>query len=98
ITTDETVDKALARLRVLPSYGETDFVREVSTDEAYEWPGSKGKRHVVLIDSGVKYNIMRLLTERGCRVTALPPDAPADEILARSPDGIVFSPGPGDPA
>jgi len=55
----------------------------------------------VVIDSGVKYNIMRLLAERGCRVTAVPPDAPAEQILASAPggpDGIVFSPGPGDPA
>jgi carbamoyl-phosphate synthase small subunit len=115
ITTDEKVDEALARLRALPRYGETDLVREVSTDKPYEWPiaGRAGlksdplsggvirlqpDRHVVVIDSGVKYNIMRLLAQRGCRVTALPPDVPADEILAQFPDGIVFSPGPGDPA
>ncbi len=105
ITTDETTDEALARLSALPRYGEIDLVREVSTDKPYDWPSSPGvgvrpdrSRHVVVIDSGVKYNIMRLLAQRGCRVTALPPDAPADEILARSPDGIVFSPGPGDPA
>ncbi|MCH8052409.1 MAG: glutamine-hydrolyzing carbamoyl-phosphate synthase small subunit [Chloroflexi bacterium] len=54
-------------------------------------------RHVVVVDDGVKYNIMRLLAERGCRVTALPPDADAETILALSPDGILFSPGPGDP-
>ncbi len=98
ITTDETVGEALARLRALPRYGETDLVREVSTDKPYEWPGSRGKKHVVIVDSGVKYNIMRLLAQRGCRVTALPPDAPAEYILAQSPDGILFSPGPGDPA
>ena len=103
ITTDETANEALARLRALPRYGEVDLVREVSTDKAYDWPiagmvGLKPDRHVVVIDSGVKYNIMRLLAERGCRVTALPPDASAEQILARSPDGIVFSPGPGDPA
>jgi carbamoyl-phosphate synthase small subunit len=115
ITTDETVDEALARLRAVPRYGETDLVREVSTDKPYDWPvtgkgGAKPDplsggvarlhpdRHVVVIDSGVKYNIMRLLAQRGCRVTALPSDVPAGEILAQSPDGIVFSPGPGDPA
>jgi carbamoyl-phosphate synthase small subunit len=117
ITTDETVDQALARLRALPRYGEVDLVRAVSTDEPYEWATKtvshstdahlvteaeaeaiRQQRNVIVVDSGVKYNIMRLLAERGSRVTALPPDAPADEILARSPDGIVFSPGPGDPA
>ena len=105
ITTDETVEQALARLRTFPRYGETDLVREVSTDEPYDWPTSPSRgvrlqpdRHVVIVDSGVKYNIMRLLAQRGCRVTALPPDAPAEQILALSPDGVLFSPGPGDPA
>jgi carbamoyl-phosphate synthase small subunit len=105
ITTDETVDEALARLRALPRYGEVDLVREVSTDEPYDWPTPPSRgvtlqpdRHVVIVDDGVKYNIMRLLAQRGCRVTALPPDTPAEQILALSPDGVLFSPGPGDPA
>jgi carbamoyl-phosphate synthase small subunit len=97
ITTDETVDEALTRLHSLPRYGEVDLVRDVSTDAAYDWT-DVGRKHIAVIDSGVKYNIMRLLAERGCRVTALPPDTNADEILSQTPDGIVFSPGPGDPA
>ena len=104
ITTDESVDEALARLRAAPRYGETDLVRDVSTDRAYDWPTSPIRgvglqpdrsRHVVVIDSGVKYNIMRLLAERGCRVTALPPDAHAEQIR-RCPGRRP--PGPGDPA
>ncbi|HUF54029.1 MAG TPA: glutamine-hydrolyzing carbamoyl-phosphate synthase small subunit [Dehalococcoidia bacterium] len=59
--------------------------------------GGGKKHHVIVVDSGVKYNIMRLLSERGCRVTTLPPDASAQTILSLSPDGILFSPGPGDP-
>jgi len=105
ITKDETPEEALARLRSLPSYGETDLVREVATEEAYDWPrGRKSglepdpRYHVVVVDSGVKYNILRLLTDRGCRATTLPPDASAEAILAQKPDGILFSPGPGDPA
>jgi len=108
LTTDETAEQALARLRSRPAYGETDFVAEVSTDEPYEWPVSSptskarlqpGRpRQVVLVDSGVKYNIMRLLAARGCRVTALPSHASAEDVLSRKPDGVVFSPGPGDPA
>ena len=127
ITSDETAEEALARLRSLPRYGETDLVREVSTDKPYEWPitvetahrvqddallpqsPGHGKeqvssktsgrlRHVVVIDSGVKYNILRLLSQRRCRVTTLPAAAPADDVLSLKPDGIVFSPGPGDPA
>jgi len=114
LTTDETAEQALARLRSRPAYGETDFVSEVSTDKPYEWPptspskarlqpgrprhAASALRHVVLVDSGVKYNIMRLLAARGCRVTTLPSTASAEDVLSRKPDGVVFSPGPGDPA
>ena len=116
ITADETAAEALARLRDLPRYDDTDFVREVSTEKPYEWDaltsgpspargrgvtaeGGQGEGlHVVVIDSGVKYNIMRLLRERGCRVTTLPCTASADDILSLKPDGVLFSPGPGDPA
>jgi carbamoyl-phosphate synthase small subunit len=52
----------------------------------------------VVVDSGVKYNIMRLLALRGCRVTALPSHASSEDILSLEPDGVLFSPGPGDPA
>src|SRR5207247_2875312 len=88
----------LARLRAAPRHDETIFLREVSTDEPYEWQApSEPQRHVVVIDSGVKYNILRLLSDRGCRVTTLPAITSSEEILALKPDGIVFSPGPGDP-
>jgi carbamoyl-phosphate synthase small subunit len=101
ITTDETADEALARLRSAPRYGDIDLVAEVSTDHPYEWQEGaivRPEHHVVIVDDGVKYNIMRLLADRGCRATVLPPDAGAEAILAHSPDGILFSPGPGDPA
>jgi carbamoyl-phosphate synthase small subunit len=111
ITTDETVEEALARLRSGPRYGEEDLVRDVSTDAPYEWDGSAvipkaglqsgdapRRAHVVVVDSGVKYNILRMLAQRGCRVTTLPSHASAEEILTLVPDGILFSPGPGDPA
>lgn len=97
IATDESADEALARLRSSSRYGEVDLVRDVSTDVPYSWDGD-GPRHVVVVDSGVKYNILRMLASRGCRVTTLPSDASADEVLSLSPDGILFSPGPGDPA
>jgi carbamoyl-phosphate synthase small subunit len=98
ITTDETVDEALARLKSGPRYGEVDLVRDVSTSEPYEWKTNGTQRHVVVVDDGVKYNIMRLLAQRNCRVTTLPPDTDAETILGYDPDGILFSPGPGDPA
>jgi carbamoyl-phosphate synthase small subunit len=117
ITTDETADEALARLKSVPRYGETDLVHEVSTDEPYEWddvvvsPGTaelkltgfppkvivSNQHHVVVVDVGVKYNIMRMLASRGCRVTTLPSRSSAEEIAAQKPDGVLFSPGPGDP-
>jgi carbamoyl-phosphate synthase small subunit len=99
ITADETVEEALARLRSLPSYGETDYARQVTAEEPYDWPGEgEPSRHVAVMDTGLKYNILRLLQQRGCRVTAVPCTLSAEDILALAPDGIVFSPGPGDPA
>ncbi len=106
ITSDETPEAALARLRGAPSYGSIDFVRQVSTEEPYDWQpalsgaeGPDAARHrIVVVDSGVKYNIMRLLRARGCAVTTMPCTATAEDVLSLAPDGIVFSPGPGDPA
>jgi carbamoyl-phosphate synthase small subunit len=99
ITADETSDEALARLRGLPSYGSIDFVRQVSTEEPYDWQKPDvARRRIVVVDSGVKYNILRSLRARGCQVTTMPCTASAEDVLARQPDGIVFSPGPGDPA
>jgi len=99
ITGDETAEEALARLRSLPPYGEVDFVREVSTGSPYAWePPSEQRYHIAVVDSGVKYNILRLLRARGCRLTALPCTASVDDVLSLKPDGVVFSPGPGDPA
>jgi carbamoyl-phosphate synthase small subunit len=103
ITTDETAEEALARLGSAQRYDDTNLVEEVSTDHPFSWPGpGNGQvapaRHIAVVDSGVKYNIMRLLTERGCRVTALPAHASGEAVLSLNPDGVLFSPGPGDPA
>jgi carbamoyl-phosphate synthase small subunit len=100
ITTDETAEAALARLRAAPAYDEVDFVREVTTPESYAWDATRGEPqgHIVVLDMGVKYNIMRTLNAKGYRTTAVPCDTNAEEILALEPDGIVLSPGPGDPA
>jgi carbamoyl-phosphate synthase small subunit len=102
ITTDETAHEALNRLRSATRYDDTNLVEDVSTDQPYSWPEEDGQsasaRHIVIVDSGVKYNIMRLLAQRGCRITALPAHTSAEDVLSLSPDGVLFSPGPGDPA
>ena len=90
-------------------YRVKNVVAEVSTREVLEFgPGSptsaacscaEGETlHVVLIDYGAKRNIIRCLVKRGCRVTVVPHDTPAEEILALKPDGVMLSNGPGDPA
>jgi carbamoyl-phosphate synthase small subunit len=99
ITADETSDEALARLRGLPAYGTVDFVRQVSTEEPYDWQEPEvARRRIVVVDIGLKYNILRLLRARGCRATAVPCTSSAEDILALRPDGVVLSPGPGNPA
>ena len=107
ITRDETPAQALARLRNEPDYADLDYVSEVSTDLAYEFedpwtplgasPAGEPPAHVVVLDLGVKRNIMRLLRERGCTITAVPHTTDAEAILAMKPDGVLISPGPGDP-
>ena len=90
-------------------YQVKNVVAEVSTKEVLEFgpesPTSaacscaEGETlHVVLIDYGAKRNIIRCLVKRGCRVTVVPHDTPAEEILALKPDGVMLSNGPGDPA
>ena len=88
---------ALAELRALPSYDAVNFVERVTTGERYAWPGSASGKRIAVVDCGVKYNILRLLAKRGCVVSVLPATASAEDVLALGPDGVVFSPGPGDP-
>ena len=111
LAVDESPESALTRLRDLPGYGEVDYVQQVSTDDAYAWdrpvaaskrtadPGNGGlkEQKILVSDYGLKYSIMRILRSRGCEITAVPATASAQEILARQPDGVVLSPGPGDP-
>ena len=104
IALNETPEQALARLRDLPTYEGTDFVREVSTPEPYAWdtpvPGAEPMEprfRVLVSDCGLKYNILRILRTRGCEVIAYPATASAKLLLAMKPDGILMSPGPGDP-
>jgi carbamoyl-phosphate synthase small subunit len=86
-----------------------DWVKAVKPDEPYDWDQPLGDwspgpvehgdgLHVVALDCGAKHNILRHLTERGVKVTVLPPDTTTAEILRHRPDGLFVSNGPGDPA
>jgi len=79
-----------------------DLVKEVTIDKNYVWRSHsavhKLRFTVVVLDCGVKYNILRELSERKCRVIVLPAQATAEEILSLKPDGLLLSNGPGDPA
>lgn len=106
---DADVDKALAMARSFPGLAGMDLAKVVTTEKAYEWTEtewelgkgygqqSEPKHHVVAFDYGVKNNILRMLAERGCKVTVLPAQATAEEAMALNPDGIFLSNGPGDP-
>lgn len=82
-----------------PRYDEQDFVRYVTTPESFTWEAKGEERHrLALLDCGVKFNIPRILASLGCTTTIYPAFTPAEEILSQDYDGIIFSPGPGDPA
>ncbi|MGH8807699.1 MAG: glutamine-hydrolyzing carbamoyl-phosphate synthase small subunit [Noviherbaspirillum sp.] len=103
------IEKALALARSFPGLAGMDLAKVVSTDKPYEWSESEWKLgsgygqqaspkyHVVAYDYGVKRNILRMLAERGCKITVLPAQASAADALALNPDGIFLSNGPGDP-
>lgn len=90
-------DKALAAARACPSLNGMDLAKIVSTDKPYEW-NKEGEYHVVAYDYGIKHNILRILVDLGCRVTVVPAQTPASEVLKMKPQGIFLSNGPGDPA
>ena len=101
--------KALELARAWPGLAGMDLAKVVSTPKAYNWTETEWKLgrgygqqitpkfHVVAFDYGVKFNILRMLAERGCKVTVLPAQASAADALALNPDGVFLSNGPGDP-
>jgi carbamoyl-phosphate synthase small subunit len=98
ISTEDLDDKSLLK-KVKASQGLVgiDLVKDVTCKRPYQW-NKTGKYHVIVIDCGVKLNILRILDRIGCRVTVVPADTSADNIMQRNPDGIMLSNGPGDPA
>lgn len=100
--------EALAKLKAAKTYDDTDFVYEVTTKEPYAW-GRVGKEaldeddgtfkyRLAVLDCGLKFNILRRFSAVGCRSIVFPATASASDLLSVNPDGIVLSPGPGDPA
>ena len=104
---DETA--AIEKAKSFPGLKGMDLAKEVTTDKIYQWTqGSwtlgKGfsdlddpKYHVVAYDFGVKHNILRMLADRRCKLTVVPAQTPAADVLALNPDGVFLSNGPGDP-
>ena len=88
-----------ADLEEIRAYRVSGVVEQVTRSQPEVFPAEGGERFsVVLVDYGMKRNILRKLTRRGCRVTAVPAATSAEEILALRPDGVMLSNGPGDPA
>ena len=107
--TPARIDEALAAARNAPSMVGLDLAKVVSTQRPYDWNQTewsivggfgtqdKPRFKVIAYDFGVKKNILRMLAARGCAVTVVPAQTPASEVLARKPDGVFLSNGPGDP-
>ncbi len=106
---DITVEAGINAIAGFPGLKGMDLAKEVTVSESYEWTeniwglttghteGQNLTKHVVAYDFGIKRNILRLLVNRGCRVTVVPATTSAETVLAMNPDGVFLSNGPGDP-
>jgi carbamoyl-phosphate synthase small subunit len=107
--TEAQIAQAVEAARCAPSMSGLDLAKVVSAREPYQWSETEWqlgvgygaqnepRLHVVAYDFGVKHNILRMLASRGCRVTVVPAQTSAADVLARKPDGVFLSNGPGDP-
>ncbi|MCT9809140.1 glutamine-hydrolyzing carbamoyl-phosphate synthase small subunit [Acidovorax sp. Be4] len=107
--TPERIAAALAAAQAAPSMAGLDLAKVVTTSKTYTWDQTEWKLgqgygqltaprfHVVAYDFGVKLNILRMLAERGCKLTVVPAQTSAADVLALNPDGVFLSNGPGDP-
>ena len=104
-----TEEEALAKARAFGGLNGLDLAKECCDPEGFEWTEGSWvlgqgftqpelKFHVVAYDYGVKTNILRMLADRGCKLTVVPAQTPAEKVLALNPDGVFLSNGPGDPA
>ncbi len=110
MTGADSAHEALAKARAYPGIQGRDLAKRVSTLQKVSWDQGtydldQGESrikaasfHVVVYDFGVKHQILRLLVDRGCRLTLVPAQTPAHEVIALQPDGVLLSNGPGDPA
>ncbi|RZL01376.1 MAG: carbamoyl-phosphate synthase small subunit [Rubrivivax sp.] len=109
VITDAVKADAIAKAKAAPNMAGQDLAKVVSSTETAVWTETewalgegfgqqaKPKFHVVAYDFGLKRNILRMLAQRGCKVTVVPAKTPASEVLKHKPDGIFLSNGPGDP-
>ena len=109
VVTKEAIEKAIAAAKAAPSMAGLDLAKVVSATVPYAWTESEWvlgagygqqttpKFHVVAYDFGVKKNILRMLAQRGCKVTVVPAQTSGKDVLALKPDGVFLSNGPGDP-
>jgi carbamoyl-phosphate synthase small subunit len=107
--TEAAIARAVAAAKAAPSMAGLDLAKVVSCQQSYEWTQTEWKLgsgygvqtapkfHVVAYDFGVKKNILRMMAERGARITVVPAQTPAAEVLRLEPDGIFLANGPGDP-
>jgi carbamoyl-phosphate synthase small subunit len=104
------VDNAFSQIKSFPGLKGMDLAKVVSTKEQYQWTegswtlgeghatsNENTEFHVVAYDFGAKRNILRMLVDRGCKLTVVPAQTSAEDVLAMNPDGIFLSNGPGDP-
>lgn len=103
-------DDAVAKAKAFSGLKGLDLAKEVTTTETYVWTegswslgqghadcSANSDYHVVAYDYGVKRNILRMIADRGCKLTVVPAKTPAEEVLSMNPDGVFLSNGPGDP-
>ena len=107
--TQQEIGQAIAAAKAAPSMAGQDLAQVVTCTEPYSWTQTEWvlgegygnldepEFHVVAYDYGVKHNILRMLAGRGCKLTVVPAQTPAAEVLAVNPDGVFLSNGPGDP-